>query len=405
MPIRNHHGMLEHIARGLDISPPRYLAAERRYKLIGEWLGREHSELSSYEITIFPQGSFLLGTVTRPIFKTEQYDVDVICRVDSSKRVFTQRQLKESIGNEVRSYANADEHAILPLKEGRICWALKYDDDAQFHVDIVPALPDEEPYREALRRFGHFNLAGNADLSGHAIAITDNTSPRYSEISEDWPSSNPLGYAAWFRRRMEQRFVQTRETLAMARAAAHVDDIPEYEVKTPLQRAIQLLKRHRDVFFQDRPKSRPASIIVTTLAAHAYGEEGDIASALVSILDGMQNYIFDREDAAWIPNPVYPEENFADGWCEVPEKRADFDIWLRAAQKDFGTYLRASQYDNFPHDLRRRLGTDLVDRTLGSIPPVAAAAAAAESDSVFRAKVEADNIRKRGPTSKPWARG
>ena len=36
---------------------------------------------------------------------------------------------------------------------------------------------------------------------------------------------------------------------------------------------MQILKRHRDGAFADRPDVKPASIILTTLAAHAYNQE------------------------------------------------------------------------------------------------------------------------------------
>ena len=52
--------------------------------------------------------------------------------------------------------------------------------------------------------------------------------------------------------------------------------------KLPLQRAVQLLKRHRDVTYANSTKEEkaaaPISIIITTLAAHAYQGEGDVLS-------------------------------------------------------------------------------------------------------------------------------
>ena len=57
------------------------------------------------------------------------------------------------------------------------------------------------------------------------------------------------GYAAWFRDRMKPQFEARRRALAESLRAS-VEDIPEYRVKTPLQQAIQLLKRHRDMSFR-----------------------------------------------------------------------------------------------------------------------------------------------------------
>ena len=67
-------------------------------------------------------------------------------------------------------------------------------------------------------------------------------------------------------------------------------------MKTPLQRAIQILKRHRDVWFNKNrsaydEKAKPSSIIITTLAAHAYYNEGDLQQTLLKILTQMPHYI------------------------------------------------------------------------------------------------------------------
>ena len=61
-----------------------------------------------------------------------------------------------------------------------------------------------------------------------AIAITDKTLPNYSCIDSDWPRSNPKGYAAWFRSRMEIEFNARREFLAES-MQARVDEVPEYK--------------------------------------------------------------------------------------------------------------------------------------------------------------------------------
>lgn len=45
-----------------------------------------------------------------------------------------------------------------------------------------------------------------------------------------------------------------------------------------------ILKRHRDGMFASRYDERPISVIITTLAAHAYNGEEKIADALYSIL-------------------------------------------------------------------------------------------------------------------------
>ena len=57
-----------------------------------------------------------------------------------------------------------------------------------------------------------------------------------------------------------------RRELVQRRLYAAVEDVPTYELKTPLQRAVQLLTRHRDVMFADNPDVAPISMILTNLA-------------------------------------------------------------------------------------------------------------------------------------------
>jgi hypothetical protein len=66
---------------------------------------------------------------------------------------------------------------------------------------------------------------------------------------------------------MEREFAETRSVLAKQ---MDVEEVPDWYVKTTLQRTVQALKRHRNIYFVDGPENRPASIIITTLAARAY---------------------------------------------------------------------------------------------------------------------------------------
>ena len=113
-----------------------------------------------------------------------------------------------------------------------------------------------------------------------------------------------------------------------------IEEVPDYRIKTTLQRSIQLLKRHRDIMFQDDPNDKPISIIITTLAALAYSNQADLYDALISIVGGMPSHIQILNGSSWIPNPVNPKENFADKWQENPQKELKFRSWLLKVQSD-----------------------------------------------------------------------
>ncbi len=326
--------LLEDLAASLQVPPSRYEAAERSYKAVGDWLCREMSSVRNMDPKVYIQGSFRLGTAIRPISDGEDYDVDLVCELSLPKTQFTQAQLKAFVGRELRSYAEA--HQMDKPEEGRRCWTQHYADEAQFHVDILPALPDAAYKRMLLEGRGL-----STEWTETAIAITDRDHPDFKWVSEDWPHSNPKGYANWFRSKMRETFEKRRLALAL-KARANVEDIPDYKVRTPLQSAIQILKRHRDILFTKRSEDKPISMIVTTLAAHAYRQEITISAALYGILSRIDLYIQNRGGIPWIPNPTDPAENFADRWEKYPERQRAFYEWLNQARRDFDAAAQAS---------------------------------------------------------------
>ncbi len=74
-------------------------------------------------------------------------------------------------------------------------------------------------------------------------------------------------------------------------------------MKTTLQRTVQALKRHRDLHFADAPKDKPASIVITTLAARAYRGQGSLFEVLVDVVERMPAFIEDREGSALDSEP------------------------------------------------------------------------------------------------------
>ena len=305
--------ILEYLAESLDISESHFKEAEARYQAVGKWLERDDSIVEKYNPVIYTQGSFRLGTVIKPITDEEKYDIDLVCELNLTKKQVSQKQLKDLVGVEIKSYARANNMKN-PAEEARRCWTLNYADGTQFNMDILPCIPDSEAFKLMLKSRGV-----PRSITDHAIVITDNTLTNYTYIDEDWLKSNPKGYAEWFNERMKIQFEVRRMILAES-ISAKAEDVPDYKVKTTLQRAVQILKRHRDIMFAHHPDGKPISMIITTLAAHAYNNEADLYDALYSIIKGMPEYILTKNGAPWIPNPVNPDENFADKWKEDPKK-------------------------------------------------------------------------------------
>ncbi|WP_416355808.1 SMODS domain-containing nucleotidyltransferase [Aureimonas phyllosphaerae] len=329
-PSTQAEDFLEDLVEDLQVPVSRIEQAERSYKSLGGWLHRPNSTVRDLDPNVYVQGSFRLGTTIKPLNDQEEYDIDSVCEFGRvGKGSLSQAELKRRLGVEVEAYRRS-QNMTKPMREGRRCWVLDYADGAQFHMDIVPAVPNGRDTRLILeaRRM-------DPRWAATAIGITDNEVWNYMIVSDDWPRSNPKGYADWFRSRMAVAFARRKQRLAES-ARASVEDIPDYKVRTPLQAAVMLLKRHRDMMFVDRYSDRPISVIVTTLAAHAYAGEETIAGALLSILSRMEAYVGRTNDGWLIPNPADPLENFADKWGKHPERARAFFEWLGAARRDFG---------------------------------------------------------------------
>ena len=349
--------ILEYLAESLDISESHFNEAEERYQAVGKWLERDSSIIEKYNPGIYTQGSFRLGTVIKPITDEEKYDIDLVCELNLTKKRVSQKLLKDLVGFEIKSYAQAN-NMKKPAKESRRCWTLSYADGTQFHMDILPCIPDSEAFKLILKSQG---IPGS--ISEHAIAITDNILPNYDYFDEDWLRSNPKGYAEWFKERMKIQFEVRRMILAES-IEAKAEDVPDYKVKTTLQRAVQILKRHRDIMFEKDPDGKPISMIITTLAAHAYNNEADLYDSLDSIIKGIPEYILTKNGSPWIPNPVNPDENFADKWKEDPKKELNFRTWLAQVEKDLVSAFNKSGIDKVADRLKSAFGDRAVNEAM-----------------------------------------
>jgi len=286
----------------LDITQAEHRAVERRYSALGAAF-EEHWEQTRSTNTVFPQGSFNLGTVTRRVHHNDDIDIDLVATRDLGRESISQIELKRDAGRAVRLYAS--DCAPKPVvEESDRCWTLGF---SGMHMDVLPSLDDED-------RCG-------------GVLITDRN-------VRAWQRSDPRGYADWFLSQVAPELSELRHEFAKN---TDVEDVPEFAVKSVLQRVVQALKRHRDIYFTNRLGDRPSSIIITTLATHAYAEAGrvDLYDALRSMTKAMPRFL--RSDASgwYLANPAQPEENFTDYWNEDARLPRHFEQWIDAAIRDF----------------------------------------------------------------------
>ncbi|MHB1462446.1 MAG: nucleotide-binding domain-containing protein [Armatimonadota bacterium] len=351
---------LRYLAESLDISDADFQLAKEHYEAVARWLGADGSPLAGRSLEIYPQGSFRLGTVVRPVTENDEYDIDLLCQLAFGKNEVTQKQLKNMVGHRLMSHGTYAK--MLDPKEGRRSWRLNHADGLQFHMDICPAIPGDDSIRQLL-----LTNEVPEELAEHAIAITDKEHRFYDSYCTDWLGSNPKGYAEWFKSCMQTQF-DAQRLLQARNMEASVERVPEHKIKTPLQRAIQILKRHRDVMFTNDSDDRPISIIITTLAAQAYSNEADLLDSLLSIVDGMPAHIEERDGVAWVPNPSHQSENFADRWKEHPQRERKFREWLLQVREDIDTALTKGDVRAISASLKSRFGERGINEALKRFP-------------------------------------
>jgi hypothetical protein len=348
--------LLEAILDHLDIPKSYYEKAVARHKSLGEWLCRPESTVAAFNPHVSPQGSFRYGTVNRPLVATDEYDLDNITTLMIAKTAMTQRQIKELYGAEVKGYARGNG-MLAPVAEKDRCWRLVYADEARFHLDTLPCVPEEQAIVLALTARGV-----PPELAARAVAITDRRHPLYDQITTALLSSNPRGFAKWFETRA-RAFAETRiRHLVERRLYASVEDVPPYEWKTPLQRSIQILKRHRDVMFLDNPGLAPISMIITNLAAHAYAGEVDIWSAVTNIVERMPQYV--KPTRPRVPNPADPAEDYADKWAMNPALERNFWLWHSQVKVDIARLPAVLSSRTLDTDIRTMFRVELTHEEL-----------------------------------------
>ena len=335
------------LSRLLDISESHHDLAVTRYQDIGDWLDRDR-HVVPFRPQIYPQGSFRLGTVTKSISGEDDYDLDFVTELKQPANDITPYQLKRLVGEAIKTYVSNSSYQVSLQEEGRRCWTLDYSGDVQFHMDVLPAIPaTKEPYQEELRKLEARRsaaigqtLEAASNLSEDAIAITDNPPEGWYV----WLLSNPKGYAMWFR----EMSIIRRSTVTLA-----VENAPNYQrKKSPLQRVVQMLKRHRDLWIEKQytyyKSDKPISVIITTLAAKAYrynvnASETEILQTLQTVVENMLDYIKTVGGVEWVRNPVNEHENFADKWKQYPKRRRCFMAWHEQVCSDLRTLNKALQ--------------------------------------------------------------
>ena len=273
--------LLNEMAKEVQLDETRYKRMTASYEAIKKWIESDEKFFRPYKYEVYPHGSVRIFTTVKPIGKDE-FDLDIVIHFKDNKMLHN--PLK--IYTELKRRLNENETYRKILEAKSRVLRLNYAGD--FHMDLMSGIQDS-PFDE------------------NKIRVPDR------ELG-DWVSSNPRGYAGWFIAKANLAEASLLEK-ALRAEKIQTDD---FNNKKPLQRAVQLIKRYRDIYFDEDGSYKTRSIILTTIAGQLYSGEESIFETIDNIITKIQ-LEFRLPQRLKILNPVNAEEDFTDKWDEEPK--------------------------------------------------------------------------------------
>lgn len=312
--------LLNRIGEKLQLNQSRREKIEGNYQSVCNWIHDDNKYFSNYELEFYPQGSYKIGTTVKPL-KGDEFDLDFVLQINGKWVTENPMQVLKYLQRRLKE--NGKYNSMVEMKNR--CVRLNYENE--FHMDILPGFPEQ--------------IKGYEDK----LKVPDR------EL-KDWTYSNPKGYADWFIQRCMYKQVFEEK--------ASIEPLPEgvpYSRIEPLKRAVQLMKRYRDIYYQDKGVEAPKSIILTTLAGIYYRGEDSEYIAIKSILIQIHKAILDNKNAILeIFNPKNHKEKLSEKWDEEPYLYDEFKSFIKNFKDDWDKVISAISFQEKAKILQKLFG-------------------------------------------------
>ncbi|MFD1777212.1 cyclic GMP-AMP synthase DncV-like nucleotidyltransferase [Fredinandcohnia salidurans] len=319
--------LLHRVGAKLQISKPQRKLAEERYLAVGTWLSKDEDLFNGADVEIYPQGSLSISTTVKPLSKQE-YDLDLVCQINQTWQGKDPLKLLDSIEKRLKE----NKMYVNMVERKNRCIRLNYANE--FHMDILPAHPAD-------------------NTSSTSVKVPDRK-------AKGWKDSNPKGYTDWFNDRSYQYGILL-EKRADIKPLPHDENI---ERKPPLKRAVQLIKRYRDVYFDDTPDSAPISIVLTTLAGQIYEGQASVYEAISDILDGILIHLPNSGERLVVLNPTNQKEDLSERWDGHPELYMEFVKFIRDFKEKWDGLNELRGIHEIAEELKAMFGENVINETL-----------------------------------------
>ena len=307
------------ICEKLQLSTTLYDQAVKRYNIIANIIN-EDEIFEKNNLSIYPQGSFRLKTTVKPLINDE-YDLDFVAELPINS-VMSPQDLYDHI---VRILSNDGIHNDMIEKKNR-CVRVNYAND--FHIDIMPG------------------KLVNADT--HEIIVPDR------KLSEWGHKSNPIGFADWFEKQAKTHI--EFELNRMIRDQCYIEKVTEQEIAKhlePLRRAVQLVKRYRDIYCDVNNAEPVRSIVICTLMGQITKFTGDTLQVIETFCQYVNGLIVNANGKPFtVKNPVV-NEVLTEKWDEGNNYQ-DFVSMIQSLTKDI-KLLRSYSYNTDINKITKKM--------------------------------------------------
>ncbi len=320
------------VCETLQLDETRRARADSAYLAVGSLLESDPNYFGANYVNIFSHGSFSLGTTSKPLNK-EEYDLDAVFYIDNSHINECPIEILDKLEKKLKD----NEVYKDKVERKNRCIRLNYAGD--FHMDIQPSFPNTPP----------------SSPKDYDIRVPD-------RLSQDWVFSSPKKYTLWFKSAyLEDLDIRNFKNSTKVKAQEALPAEQSVREKQPIQRAVQLFKRLRDIYFDKLGLSqeKPSSVVLTTLTRESY--KGDLSEfmAIKEAVNYTRNRILNEGQNFHVWNPVNSYECFTDKWIKEPQRRTYFEEFIFFCHKNLDKLL----YIQEMHEIER-IFTPLIGETL-----------------------------------------
>lgn len=297
--------LLADIAIRIQLSETNYNKAVARYQAIQDHIQREGSPLKDLVSLVHVQGSMAIGATISSKLENDEFDIDLIAILDLPADTEPHRMLdilEQAIAGEPGSRYHGKTTRCSR------CIQVQYADG--MHLDVTPMV----------------RIAATPEKWGYIYHAPQ----CYATTQDARVVANPWGFARHFLQCTPKDYAFEAVFLERARAfdakrllveaQADVEPVPAQEpihAKSMAVIALQLLKRYRNVCYDQREGRCPPSVmlakVVADHAGHASTLSGELliqASQLRELLMLAQN----RAETVEVRNPACEPDVFTDRW-------------------------------------------------------------------------------------------